>query len=443
MRKLELRCGRWPLVAGLCLALVIAACGVKDTGSPAICPAPPAACDTASQNGWLYSLMKDLYFWSGAVPTLDPATYASPDALLAATIYQPLDRWSYITTLDSYMSFFGDGQYLGYGFGEKKGADGLWRVSVVYPESAAGRAGLRRGYIINSLDGIPMAQVEAQDLWSQVFKGATAGVTMNIGYTATDGSTGSADMVKGVVTIPPVIKSGMLNKGGKRVAYLNFSAFFGKTSAALGEAFDGFHAAGAQALVLDLRYNGGGYVDTANRLANLAAGADADGKVFVRLRHNAGHATLDKMLRIIRRSLSAVPSMPVAVIATSATASASELVINGLKPYMDVSVVGATTHGKPVGMYGCYFCGNVVSPVSFESVNGNGVGGYYGGIAAECAAMDDLTRDFGDPEESSLREALYRVTHGRCSAGAGQGKPSLSPGRGFPLEGIQREAGAR
>ncbi len=108
------------------------------------------------------------------------------------------------------------------------------------------------------------------------------------------------------------------------------------------------------------------------------------------------------------------------VIATRASASASELVIAGLEPFIPVTVVGDRTYGKPVGQYGFDFCDKVLFPVSFRSRNAAGETDYFDGLPVDCPASDNLDRALGDPEESSLAEALYFLRRGQCSAAAPQ-----------------------
>jgi hypothetical protein len=103
------------------------------------------------------------------------------------------------------------------------------------------------------------------------------------------------------------------------------------------------------------------------------------------------------------------------VIATRASASASELVIQGLKPFIPVTVVGDRTYGKPVGQYGFEFCDKILFPVSFRSRNAAGETDFFDGIPADCPASDNLDRALGDPTESSLAEALYFLRRGECS----------------------------
>jgi carboxyl-terminal processing protease len=106
------------------------------------------------------------------------------------------------------------------------------------------------------------------------------------------------------------------------------------------------------------------------------------------------------------------------VIATGGTASASEAIINGLRPYMDVKVVGDATYGKPVGQYGFDFCQKVLYPVAFLVTNSLGQADYFDGIPADCAAPDDVDHALASPQEASLAEALYVVRNGRCSGAA-------------------------
>jgi carboxyl-terminal processing protease len=104
------------------------------------------------------------------------------------------------------------------------------------------------------------------------------------------------------------------------------------------------------------------------------------------------------------------------VIASSATASASELVINSLKPFRDVITIGSTTFGKPYGFVPRDACGITYSAVNFDSVNAKGVGGYTSGLPATCAISDDLGKALGDPAERRLAAALSYIQTGTCPA---------------------------
>ena len=105
------------------------------------------------------------------------------------------------------------------------------------------------------------------------------------------------------------------------------------------------------------------------------------------------------------------------VIGTRATASASELVVNALRPFMPVILVGDRTYGKPVGQYQFEFCDKVLAPVSFTLRNANGQGDFFDGFAPDCSAADDISRQLGDTQEASLREALTVIDIGKCKIG--------------------------
>ena len=106
------------------------------------------------------------------------------------------------------------------------------------------------------------------------------------------------------------------------------------------------------------------------------------------------------------------------VITTGGSASASELIINSLRPFMNVTVVGDRTFGKPVGQYGFDFCDKTLFPVAFATENALAQADYFDGIPADCAAADDLDHQIADPGEGSLAEALYYLRRGRCSGRA-------------------------
>jgi C-terminal processing protease CtpA/Prc len=103
------------------------------------------------------------------------------------------------------------------------------------------------------------------------------------------------------------------------------------------------------------------------------------------------------------------------VITTRSSASASELIINSLRPFIPVAVIGDTTYGKPVGQYGFNFCEKVLVPVAFSLRNANDEGDFFDGIAPTCAASDDITHQLGDPAEASYAEALTYLRTGACS----------------------------
>jgi C-terminal processing protease CtpA/Prc len=137
------------------------------------------------------------------------------------------------------------------------------------------------------------------------------------------------------------------------------------------------------------------------------------GQVFVQFTHNDKQSSRNTAYNFEAKP-QALAVTRLVVIATRGSASASEAIINGLRPYMDVKVVGDATYGKPVGQYEFDLCEKVLYPVSFLLTNSRGEADYFAGIPADCAAADDVDHALASPEEASLAEALYVVRNGRC-----------------------------
>jgi carboxyl-terminal processing protease len=241
--------------------------------------------------------------------------------------------------------------------------------------------------------------------------------------------------------------------GGKKVGYIVFNSFTSKENAKpkLDEAFATFAAQDITDLVVDLRYNGGGYVETAQYLSNLIAPASTAGQTmfsyYFTQKMADGQATLLKNQsrrdpdtkelytlfdfdytvagNTIKFSRDNVPTAlnlsHVFFIITGSTASASELTINNLLPVMNVQLIGTTSYGKPVGFFDIDINKYEMYIPQFETKNSAGNGGYYEGMEPEKGlykgklASDDASKDFGDPTESLFAYALNYVKNGNFS----------------------------
>jgi C-terminal processing protease CtpA/Prc len=116
----------------------------------------------------------------------------------------------------------------------------------------------------------------------------------------------------------------------------------------------------------------------------------------------------------------AISATEVVFLTSGSTASASELLINGLRPFMDVRLVGGNTYGKPVGADAWEYCDNIVSPITFRSLNAQGEGDYFGGIPVDCEVPDDLDHALGDEQELRLKTALALMSGEGCLTRAPQ-----------------------
>jgi C-terminal processing protease CtpA/Prc len=156
-------------------------------------------------------------------------------------------------------------------------------------------------------------------------------------------------------------------------------------------------------------------VDVAQHLASYIGGLRTEGLVFAEYFHNDRNTFRNRILRF-QSKLQPLKLDRLIVVTTKASASASELVINALRPFMPVVVVGGTTYGKPVGQYAIGFCDLLLAPVSFALRNADGQGDFFDGFPPDCPAPDDADHQLGDPDEGSLKEALRFATTGACSA---------------------------
>ncbi|MEZ5287094.1 MAG: S41 family peptidase [Vicinamibacterales bacterium] len=305
-------------------------------------------------------------------------------------------------------------------------------VLQVFPDSPAAEAGLERGARIVEIDGESVGLLMATDRIGSAFGPSEEGVSSDIRFITRDGLEHNATMTKRAVTIPTVSLSRVYETEGRRVGYVFFRNFVRPSIEALDEAFAALAEAQVSDLVLDLRYNGGGLVQVAVHLASLIGGARTAGQPFATYHHNDRNRAFDETVRYEDPDRP-LPSLNRLIAITSrASASASELVINSLRPFIPVVLVGDTTYGKPVGQYLLEFCDKVLAPVSFSLRNADDEGDYFDGLAPTCAAADDVTRELGDPDEASLAEALYYAGHDTCRTTPVSGASRAKAGAGTP-----------
>jgi carboxyl-terminal processing protease len=363
--------------------------------------------------------MSDWYFWAGASPNPDPSGYLDVPGYFDALRFTgngvvPADRWSYIEDSAAYNQFFGDGKSMGFGLWFNTSADGqLLKIGYIEPQSPGAGAGLKRGDVVVSVNGRSFAQLQAANDFSALVPGVPGqSVTLEIQNGAT---TRFVTLVAATYDLVPVTANKVLTlPDGTRAGYVSLKDFVPVAEAPLNTAFATFRAAGATEIIIDLRYDGGGRLSTSALLASLVAGGSNGGKVFVSTRANAAHPSANDVF-----NLSSVPgaNFSRAVVLTSRrTCSASELVINGLKPYMNVVTIGGATCGKPFGFSPVQSCGKVFSAVNFESFNALGEGRYYSGIQPTCPVVDDIAGELGDPAEKLTAAAMSYLQTGACPA---------------------------
>jgi carboxyl-terminal processing protease len=413
---------KWLYLAGL--YLLLQACGGGDAPELASEPSPTAAaaCSIADQRQSLRTYMTDQYYWYSQLAAPDESA-GNIDGYFHSMLAKPADRYSFIETTAAHNALFVEGHRTGYGYSLvwADAAQTVLRVRYVEPLSPVAAAGLRRGDTVLAIDDLSPAQI-ATGLLPVV---NTAGVQRHFIIRNSDGVQQAIDVQSADFALAPVTTTATLDatRSGApvKVGYLAYSQFVSYSSNDLKQAFTGFAADGISELILDLRYNGGGSVGVARDLASMVS-PRAAGELFAYLRFNDKQAAKTLQVRFSGADLPLTPAQAggldrVFVITSGATASASELVINGLRPFVKVVLVGETTYGKPYGFVPRENCGITYNAVQFEALNALGVGNYTTGFTPDCAVSDDFDRQLGDPAERRIRTALDYIATGSCASG--------------------------
>ena len=203
----------------------------------------------------------------------------------------------------------------------------------------------------------------------------------------------------------PPKSSVITTENGSKVGYLYLESFNSAQFKEIKKHFTAFKKEEVRDLVLDLRYNTGGVMMQAATLASLIGGQAHDGKLFIKweqsLRYEDGNSEY-----FLNRLPETIHTRRLVVLTTDETCSASEAIINGLRPHMPVYTVGSTTCGKPYGMTCLEFGEKMLYPVTARVLNSRGEGHYINGIRPDFKANDDPAHQLGDPKEGMLKKAL-------------------------------------
>ncbi|MDQ3536473.1 MAG: S41 family peptidase, partial [Bacteroidota bacterium] len=366
-------------------------------------------------NDKIHDIMKEWYFWNDQMPTIKSSDYSNSNDFLSALLNKGIDKWSYIEDEESFNQYFKEGKFYGFGFGMKSDVEENLRVSFVYRDSPMDRAGITRGYKIMKINGKSVSELIATNSLSSAWGANQKGVSINLEVEDLAGKVSQVAVTKEEVTINSVIHKEVKQVEGVKVGYLVFNNFIETSREELDEAFTFFKEEGISELVLDLRYNGGGSLDVAQYLANLIGAFKGGTNKFVELTYNPQKQSNNKPFNFSTEA-SGIDLERLFVITARGTASASEAIINGLRPYMEVITVGDITSGKPVGMNVWTFDGLALVPITFKVNNSRGEAEYYDGILPDGTSSDDVTVLLGDESEDSFEEVIYFIKNGSFSA---------------------------
>lgn len=324
-------------------------------------------------NLFAYNIMNPYYLWRDKMEEeLQDWNYSmNPVEKVASLRYKEngklVDRWTQL--MDDYTPFqagvTGNGKSFGLDFvllRVKDSEDVVMEVTLTFADSPARKAGLKRGDIVLSVDGVTLNMDNYADILNNKLYDFPETVSLGM----LDGSTVTMSAIQ--MYSNPVHEARTLDVKNRKVGYLHFTDFTLDACKDLVEVFRKFKADGIQELVLDLRYNTGGYVITGQVLASMIAPPDVVQRkeIFNKDVYNSiigpemneetrFAPTMEITLSSGKTMLNMLNANPgierLWVLVTGRSASASESLICGLKPYMDVRLVGSQTHGKFCGGY--------------------------------------------------------------------------------------------
>ena len=403
---------------------------------------------------FLRSWTNELYLWYNEVQDTNPASfdveqYFNNILLTKQTTpsQQPKDRFHFTFDTAQWIALSQGGQEIGYGAEIMIVGDGRPPrraiVAFVEPGTSAANGGLTRGMEVVSINGVDFVndgtQAGVNTLNAAFFPSAT-GQTFSWEFKRPDGTTLTASLTSANITHKPVlVTKKIVAQDGKNIGYILFNDHVGTAEDQLFDAINTMQ--GVDDLILDIRYNGGGFLDIANELAFMIAGpGNTTGRIFERLMFNNKNLTRDPVTGELLApgtpfhttvqglpGSTKTPGTPlptlglnrVYVITGPNTCSASESIINSLRGVgVQVFLIGSTTCGKPFGFYPQDNCGTTYFSIQFQGVNDMGNGDYPDGFAANnqtgplsiklpgCSVADDLTHELGDATEGRLKAAL-------------------------------------
>ncbi len=433
-------------------------------------------CNATTEKFWLRSWTDETYLWYNEVPDLNPVNSDTPveffDKLkTSATTASgtPRDQFHFSIPTDEYNELVNSGASAGYG------ADFVLiqssppreiRVALTQPNSPAsastnGAVNFLRGAEILEIDGVDAVNgSDTATLNAGLFPDAAGEshtfTVRDVGSTTTR----TVTLTSQIVAEQPVNTTEVIDTADGKVGYILFTTF-GTNSAEqqIVNAMTEMKTAGIDDLVLDLRYNGGGFLDIAAQIGYMIAGdARTNGRTFDKLTFNDKHPVTNP---VTGRTITPTPfhktgqdfsvsentTLPtldlgrVFILTTDGTCSASEAVINGLRGVdVEVIIIGTKTCGKPYGFYATDNCGETYFTVQFSGQNDKGFGDYADGFTpmddpsvigekiTGCIVPDDFFNALGSESEALLETALAYQASGECPvstvASAALSKPS-------------------
>ena len=378
-------------------------------------------------NRFIHDNMNFAYYWNKEMPDIDPMKEPDSKEYFYKLLYDKIDRWSFIT--DDYEGlkeyFSGIRKSVGYSirlYRITEGSNDLVAfIEYVNPNTPASEAGLKRTDMFYKINGTQLTVDNYKDLLSEEDFYITLGELQD-DLTITP-LLPEIHLVAEKLTIDPILYHSVIEHAGEKIGYLVYNSFVAEYDDELQQVFGEFKNAGIDDLVLDLRYNSGGSVNTAILIASMIAPASEVGSTLLNNSYNDNLTAYFEQQYPDNDSLftSVINSNPnnlnlsrYVALTTFKTASASEMVIYTLMPYMNVIQIGEQTHGKYYGSITIYDQQKkhnwAIQPIVMRAENANNSIDYSQGLIPDTELHERYEYQLGDPREEFLAQALYELT---------------------------------
>ncbi|MDR1644761.1 MAG: PDZ domain-containing protein [Tannerellaceae bacterium] len=439
-------------------AILLCSCTEKEV------PEPDSSSDYSEypENEWIEKTMRRYYLWEDEIPKkekLDPEE--EPESFFYSLLTEKDGKTRnkthyYYSSINAKSSSTKSYQGEGYSYGFEfqyfqilNYADYEYALLALYvlPGSPAEKEGLKRGDWIVEINGKPVSGNVQTLLNALDTTSPEATITLGVTDDPRTSVKSSKTLQAATVEDNPVFLHKIITYGGKRIAYLVYNHFTSGPTDTTGDelfnntlrdAFRQFKAEQPDEFILDLRYNGGGLVSCAQLMATMLAPQSALGDIFCKLTYNGKENSYqDRTIKLDKKYMEEgagganVDLKRLYVIVSSRTASASEAVINGLRAYIPVILVGEQTEGKNVGSVTFDDYDWELHPIVSRLSNKNDFSDYEDGFSPDllCDEYKEIKTyyDLGDEREYMLRATLEYITGSGSASFRSSGQPSLIP----------------
>ncbi|EWH09738.1 carboxyl-terminal protease [Catenovulum agarivorans DS-2] len=401
-----------PTCIGLACSILLAACGGSssndDTNNTV------KQCSLADKHAHWYSTLQQDYLWNDelASPSRNFANYLDSNDLLN-DVLPGKDRFSLVINSQDWQNSIA-GNNFGFGVELAAAANNQMVVVQTFNGSAAQLAGIERGDTLTSVGNTSASTLHTYlnlgnyNAYTNAFGPDENGFELEFSWINANGDEKTATLKKSQFQVNTVTKTEVVDSNAGKVAYLGFqNGFLEPSPAELKQAFGYFKQQSFDHFVLDLRDNTGGLVSVAAELALYLASDAIQNQIFLEFEFNqnnqqeGGSAKTEELvftqlngsirnqINYIRNNSLNLDSL--IVLTNGRSASASEVLINSLEPYINVHMIGERTYGKPVGFLPDEYCEETLLAVNFQTNNALGFGDYLNGLTPDCFVSESNT----------------------------------------------------